>query len=349
MMVVQRLASEHPLAVLAPDFGVGRDEFGVDRAGGGDGLESTSRFHDSSHGVVETMGRCDPVGLGLRLGVGHLATGHFLGIEFAGTVRIEGRAIGQREDFAGRRIHHHDTRLDRVQPFAGVREFGFDDLLKVQIHRETDVRAVARGALDAGVVDEFLSASVLFKVAPAILPGEPGVHRAFDAFDAVKAARLRVGLILLVAEESDDVGEHVFRGIHPLEILLEGDPFHPSAPGTGGLQLPVDGGGEFLGDLLFQDDPEMPRLDPLEDVSRVHPEFTGEEIRGGFRIFNQRAVEDDVAQRFVAREAGSLGVEDAAAQRLQFHPLDADGLGFCRIEIVLRDGDVDEPRGQRGE
>ena len=235
---------------------------------------------------------------------------------------------------------------------------------------------MTRRAFLAGEVHQFLAASVLFKIAPAGLPGEPGVHRALHALDAAEAAgrllgfRLRgfcllrvrlavrsrrrfrfcLGLRIFVAEESHDVAEHLVRGIDALEILLKRDALDP-----GRLQFLFEFRCKILGNFLFQRDIHPLRVDARNDILPLQPERCCEDVGdlfGSLRVLGageQETVEDDIFQRFVPREGIAVHILNLAAPRREHDLRDVALVRDGRVLVVLIDREEDQPRRECGE
>ena len=208
IVIVKRLALEHPAAVLAKENVVRRDRLLVQRGGDHDDLEGGAR-------LVHVRDR--PV-LARQI------------VRLAREIRIEVRQVGQRQDFSRSRTHHDAANALGVELLHRFRELFLDDVLDEHVNRKRHVQPRTSLHVLLAKHDDLALTAIRLRHAPATGAPELRIQPVLDAIDAVHLhggdARRAVGQhALRFLHIAEHVRGKASAGIDALEIILRVDAF----------------------------------------------------------------------------------------------------------------------------
>ena len=218
----------------------------------------------------------------------------FSGGKAAEDVGIEGGPVRQRQDFAGARIFHHDRSCDRLRVLHPLIQFFLDDVLDRLVDGQHQILPGLGRLLDG---------------AEPLAPGIDG-----DEFLAGNAAQIVVKLAFQPAQAlvvSADIAEHMRRqlalGIKALRLLAK----------VNAAEIQLANAFRGVGVDLALDESEVAiRLQPGNDLLRIHVENFAEEYGRGLLIMNFAGDSEHRININRHRQRITVAIVDVAAARL---------------------------------
>ena len=251
--------------------------------------------------------------------------------EFFAVVRVVGRPVGQRQDFAAAGIDHHRPTGLGVVLIDGVLEMAVGQILNLGVQRQPDFLAILRRLHRSDVFDDI--AATITDHRTAARPADQALLE--GQLDALQSFVVNAG-------ETDDVRSHVTARVIAAVFLFRMD--------AGQLQG-GDAIGRFRRHLALDEDEGLFRGQLAIQLTGRHIEKLGQlALLSLIHVPGIRRNGPDRFHRRRHREQVAVSVDDLAARGRDFDIAQVTRITLFLQEIVIDDLQVEAARhqGQEG-